>query len=145
MTKKTTKKAVIEQPDAVSDELLSIDTIITRAAELQPKTRVVYDSKVLKGKIEIVKIPRRRFKFVTDSVNEKSSDEEQEAAQDLLMYESIPCLQSKELRDSLGIKVPTDIVGRIFGDNLGEISDILVIIYDFFGIDIRAVVAAKKQ
>lgn len=123
-------------------QLASIDRLIEIKSNIEIKDTVEYDSKELGGIVEIKKIPRTKYTGILGLANKGTSEEE---IQNRLLYECIPFLHDKKLQEAFNVKVPYDIAGKVFSDNLYEIGEILSIISDFYGYKKEVVDALKKQ
>ena len=115
---------------------LTLADLLRRKAEKDSKNEVkrVYVES-MGGELELKKLPLPKFLEMLDSVNENTGAGESLRIQMDIIYESCPILHNKELQEAYECVEPTDIVGRIFDDNIGEIMTVLGAIFEMYGMD----------
>lgn len=91
----------------------------------------------LDGCLLLQKIPLSRVLELLDAVDSTSMTENYQFQSELI-YACCPMLRDKELQSAFGCTDPADIVGKVFDDNMGAISDVASAILDFYGLGERA-------
>lgn len=124
---------------------LTVDNLIELKTGIKEKESVEFESQTLGGIITIRRLSRTKFKSIISKLDKNSSDEEAKHVEDKLIYEHMPLLHNKKLQSAYEVKAPYDIVSKIFCDNVCEIDKISAIIYGFYGYDVEALKAVKKQ
>lgn len=98
------------------------------------KMRITYfNSEVLGGTIEVVKLKARDVLKVMDNADDKSADGAYRANCKLI-YKHCPLLQKKELQEAYEVAEPYDIVTPVFDENLGEINKLATFILGLYGL-----------
>lgn len=98
------------------------------------KMKIAYfNSEVLGGTIEVVKLKARDVLKVMDNVDDKSTDGAYRANCKLI-YKHCPLLQKKELQDAYEVAEPYDVVTPVFDENLGEINKLATFILGLYGL-----------
>jgi hypothetical protein len=87
------------------------------------------------GELELNRLPLAKFLDLLDGVTEKTGAGESLRIQMEIIYESCPILHNKELQEAYDCVEPTEIVGKIFDDNIGEIMTVLGAIFEMYGMD----------
>lgn len=87
----------------------------------------------LGGSLEVKKLPLGEFLQMLDSFSEKTTTSEAVRMQSEIIYESCPILHDNELQTAFGCVEPTDIVLKVLGDNLSEVTRIFNEIMGFYG------------
>ena len=98
------------------------------------KMRIAYfNSEVLGGTIEVVKLKARDVLKIMDSAEDKSADGAYRANCKLI-YKHCPILQEKELQEAYEVAEPYDVVTPVFDENLGEINKLATFILGLYGL-----------
>ena len=98
------------------------------------KMRIAYfNSEVLGGTIEVVKLKARDVLKVMDNTDDKSTDGAYRANCKLI-YKHCPLLQKKELQEAYEVAEPYDVVTPVFDENLGEINKLATFILGLYGL-----------
>lgn len=98
------------------------------------KMRITYfNSEVLGGTIEVVKLKARDVLKVMDNADDKSADGAYRANCKLI-YKHCPLLQKKELQEVYEVAEPYDVVTPVFDENLGEINKLATFILGLYGL-----------
>ena len=94
---------------------------------------VLFNSEVLGGTIEVVKLKAREVIKIMDSAEDKSTDCAYKANCKLI-YKHCPILQKKELQEVYEVAEPYDVVMPVFEENLGEINKLATFILSLYGL-----------
>lgn len=98
------------------------------------KMRIAYfNSEVLGGTIEVVKLKARDVLKIMDNADDKSTDGAYRANCKLI-YKHCPLLQKKELQEAYEVAEPYDVVTPVFDENLGEINKLATFILGLYGL-----------
>lgn len=95
---------------------------------------IAYDCEAIGETLMIKKLPITRIADIMDM----SGDDTVRAGIELnaeLIYASVPLFHDKELQEAYGCKEPTEIVMRIFDDDLGEMNRICSKILNLYGLE----------
>nr|DAK60761.1 MAG TPA: protein yqbN [Caudoviricetes sp.] len=93
----------------------------------------LFNSEVLGGTIEVVKLKAREVIKIMDSAEDKSTDGAYKANCKLI-YKHCPILQKKELQEAYEVVEPYDVVMPVFEENLGEINKLATFILALYGL-----------
>lgn len=99
----------------------------------------------MEGELELKKLPLTRFLGLLDGLNEDMGAGEAMRAQLEVIYEFVPLFHNKELQDAYECVEPTEIVAKIFNDNLSEINLVLTEIFGFYGMDSGEIIDSVKN
>lgn len=102
-----------------------------------------YDSKVLGGRVEVRKIPLKRFYEIQDT----GGDEEYLDSISMILFESMPMFKenTKEAMEVYDVSVASDLPLAVFEDNIGEMTEIVEMVNKFYGIEGDETVADKME
>lgn len=95
---------------------------------------IEYDCKAIGETLMIKKLPVTRIADILDMSEGDSIKAGIELNADLI-YASIPLFHDKELQEAYDCKVPTDIVMKVFDDDLGEMNRICSKILEMYGLE----------
>lgn len=117
---------------------ITLDDLILRKTQgdLDKLQIKYYDSQELGGKIEIRKIPLKKYMQLINGVNDDDMLENLEFM-NVLIFECCPLFKenSKKLMETYRIDVPNELPAKILNDNMGEMQDICEIINSFYGLN----------
>ncbi len=108
------------------------DLLEQKEKRTKVETATVYVES-LGGELEIKKLPLATFMDLVAGVSENSSGQEILQAQYELIYSFCPVLHNLELQAAYECKVPSDIVGKVFNDNLDDINAVTTAIAELYG------------
>lgn len=111
---------------------LTVADLLERRERKRQETRAV-EVPGLGGELEIRRLPLVRFLELSDRVKEDSTAEELLRAQYDMIYAFCPILHSQELLE--GCQVPTDIVPKVFGDDMGAMNTVVNAIAAMYGVE----------
>lgn len=95
---------------------------------------IEYDCKAIGETLMIKKLPVTRIADILDMSEGDSIKAGIELNADLI-YASIPLFHDKELQEAYDCKAPTDIVMKVFDDDLGEMNRICSRILEMYGLE----------
>lgn len=99
----------------------------------------------LGGELEVKKLPLTKFLDLIDGINEDTGAGESLRVQMDMIYECCPLLHNAELQQAYDCTEPTDIVGKVFDDNLTDIMTVVAAIFEFYGMDSADIVGELKN
>lgn len=99
----------------------------------------------LGGELEVKKLPLSKFMTLIDDISENTGAGESLRIQMELIYECCPLLHNKELQEAYECTEPTDIVGKIFDDNLSDVMKVVGAIFEFYGMDSGDILGEVKN
>lgn len=121
-----------------SNKKITLEDLILRKTQGDlDKIKVsFYNSAELGGELEIRKIPLKDYMSLLNGL-ETANAEDSLDFMGQLIYKCCPLFNqnSKELMDTYGCSVATDLPIIILNENLGEINEIINIINSFYGLD----------
>ena len=92
-----------------------------------------YESEALEMTLKVKKIPARKFAVLSDGLGGDSLAEEFDKEVELI-YECVPMFHSKELQDAYECAEPTDVVMKVFDENVGELERMITFLLDLYGL-----------
>lgn len=99
----------------------------------------------MEGELELNKLPLAKFLDLLDGINESTGAGESLRIQMEIIYEFCPILHSKELQEAYECVEPTEIVSKIFDDNIGEIMTVIAAIFEMYGMETGDVIDDLKN
>ena len=115
-------------------EKLTLNDLINRKAQMKSEIRTV-DVPVLGGSIVVQKLPIARFLGILDRYTDANPSiaTRLEMCVDII-YNSVPMFQKSELQEAYDCVEPTDIVVKLFDDDIQAIGKLADEISGFYGI-----------
>jgi len=95
------------------------------------RTSVWVDVPVLGGEIEVRRLPLARFMELSRGVNSEDPAATLQAQYDMI-YAFCPILHEDDLQEHFACDVPTDIVPKIFRENMGSMNLVVDAIGSFY-------------
>ena len=92
----------------------------------------------LGGEIELKKLPLAEYVDLNGAISDARDGQEFMRAAVEEIYAFCPILHAKELQEGCGCKVPTDVVGKLLGDDIADYMAILTAINDLYGMGDQA-------
>lgn len=93
----------------------------------------IYESKMV-GELEVVKMGIKKITEIMDSFSDDDNTSKSMRNNAMIIYESVPLLRRKELREAYGVSDPYDIVYPFFEENIEEINNLVSFIFKMHGI-----------
>jgi hypothetical protein len=126
---------------------LTLQDLLARKLQ-KDQDRTEYKSVYLEnfgGELEIKKLPLPKFLGIIDEISENTSAGQSMRVQMDLIYECCPLLHNPELQQEYDCTEPTDIVGKVFDDNLTDIMTVVAAIFEFYGMNSEDIVGELKN
>lgn len=121
---------------------------LLKKKEQRERDKVEYKSvfvENLGGELEVKKLPLADFLDLIGDINDQTGAGESLRIQMEMIYECCPLLHSKELQEAYDCVEPTDIVSKVFDDNLTDIMAVVAAIFEFYGMDSEDIVGELKN
>lgn len=115
-------------------EKLTLNDLINRKAQMKSELRTI-DVPALGGSVTVQKLPIGRFLAILDRYSEANPSiaTRLEMCADVI-YNSVPMFQKAELQEAYDCVEPTDIVVKLFDDDIQAIGKLADEISGFYGI-----------
>ena len=107
---------------------LTLETLLDRKSKQDKMGLATFNIDSLNASIEIVKIKTRKLCEIMDKYNVEQ--DKVTSSYDMmceLIYKCVPMLQSKDLKETLNVPTPYEVVGELFDfDEMGQITDYIM-------------------
>lgn len=121
---------------------------LLKKKEQRDKDRVEFKTvyvENLGGELEIKKLPLAQFMDMIGDINDNTGAGDSLRIQMELIYACCPLLHNKELQDAYECIEPTDIVGKVFDDNISDIMTVVGTIFEFYGMESGEIIGELKN
>ena len=116
----------------------------TQSENNKMKVRL-FHSEILDGNLEVEKLSLYRVLNKLEEINEEKTATENFFNTCLVILDHVPLLRNKELQKEYDCIEPTDIVVKVFDNNMGEINKLTNFIFSLYGLDNKDKEKEKKD
>lgn len=111
------------------------DLLAKKEGQKTQQTALVY-LPGLGGELEIQRIPLARYMGLTGQLD-ADAPERLLGAQYELIYACCPILRNPQLQEAYACREPTEIVGKVLNENLGDMNILVTEISKFYGVNLE--------